>query len=545
MAVETRKGGPFSDQSPGTSGLRKSTKTFRQPGYLETFVQAVFDSDPPAAGATLVIGGDGRFFAREAAEIAARMAAANGFERIVVGQGGLLSTPAVSALIRAHDAHGGLVLSASHNPGGPDGDFGVKYNVKGGGPAAPAVTDAVAARAKVIDRWRILDGDAVDLDTPGERPIGNAILQVIDPVDTWLELMRTQFDFEAIGTLLADPRFVFRFDAMNAVTGPYGHALFERTLGAPAGTVLRGVPLPDFGGIHPDPHPDYLGDLVTLMSGSDAASFAAASDGDGDRNMILGPDMIVSPGDSLAILAANAGRIPAFRDRPLKGVARSAPTSRAADRVAMRLGLDLYETPTGWKFFTNLLESGRIGLCGEESFGTGSAHVREKDGLWAILFWLNLQAVTGKSVDGLVRDHWSDYGRDLFQRHDYEGLDLDTASAMLGSLENSLSAAVGAEVCGYTVAAAEVFNYTDPVDGSVAANQGIRFNLSPDARITYRLSGTGTQGATLRVYLEQYVEPAALASADPSALLRRLGEASRELAGIATRLGMTEPSTVT
>lgn len=545
MKPQIRHGGPFDDQKPGTSGLRKPTQTFRQPGYLEIFLQAIFEADPPGPAATLVVGGDGRHFAREAAVTACRMAFANGFQRVVVGQGGLLSTPAASALIRSREAHGGIILSASHNPGGLEGDFGVKYNTRGGGPASPAVTDAIYQRTRELERWLTRDDIPVDLDAVGRTAFGDVVLQVVDPVTDWLELMQTQFDFDAIRGLVSRPGFRMRFDAMNAVAGPYAHALFERCLGAPDGTVMRGVPLQDFGGIHPDPHPDGLVDLIATTRETQPVDFAAASDGDGDRNMILGPGVVVSPGDSLAILAAHADKIPAFRGRGLRGVARSLPTSRAVDRVARREGFDLYETPTGWKFFTSLLDSGRISLCGEESFGTGSDHIREKDGLWAVLFWLNLMAVTGQGVRGLVDAHWGRYGRDLFQRQDYEGLDLEVATALMDRLMASLEALRGTTAGPFSVREAESFCYTDPVDGSRALDQGVSITLDPDARITLRLSGTGTDGATLRVYLESFIPSFDLGEADAQSILDTLSEAANRLAHIPQQLGRQRPTSVT
>lgn len=545
MSPTTYFNGPFEGQKPGTSGLRKSTRTFQIPGYLECFLQAIFEADPPGPGATLVVGGDGRYFARDAASTVIRMAFANGYQRVVVGTGALLSTPAVSALIRSREAHGGIILSASHNPGGADGDFGVKYNGRGGGPATPALTDDIYRRSLSLDRWLVRDDVAIDLDTPGRQLFDQLVLQVIDPVSDWLDLMQTQFDFDAIRGLLRRPDFTMRFDAMNAVTGPYAHALFETCLGAPAGTVMRGHPLEDFGGIHPDPHPSYLAELIAATTGPDAVSFAAASDGDGDRNMILGPGMIVSPGDSLAIMAAHADKIPAYRARGLRGVARSLPTSRAVDRVAQRKGLDLYETPTGWKYFTSLLDSGRISLCGEESFGTGSDHVREKDGLWAVLFWLNLLAVTGQGVRGLVESHWDKYGRDIFQRQDYEGLDQARAERMMAKLEESISTRRAGLTSKFKILRAGSFSYKDPVDGAVAADQGIWVTLEPDARITYRLSGTGTAGATLRVYLEGHVPAEQIPALADDDLIQSLSSIAAELASIRETFNRTHPSSVT
>lgn len=535
MTILTQVGQPFEDQCPGTAGLRRPTAIFRQPGYLESYLQTLFEVDSPSPGGVLIVGGDGRFFCREAAGITARIALANGYRTVLIGREGLMSTPAASHLIRHRKAHGAVILSASHNPGGPDGDFGVKYNTQGGGPASPALSEAITERAKSQTGWRIVEDDRLDLDRLGEQPLGEGRVVVIDPVIDHLELLAEQFDFDAIRSLLARPNFRMVFDAMNAVTGPYAVRLFEDRLGAPQGTVLRRDPQIDFGGQHPDPHPDHLQALFADLFGTDAADFGAASDGDGDRNMILGPGVMVSPGDSLAVMVANAAMIPAFRDRGLSGAARSMPTSRAVDRVARRLGLPLYETPTGWKYFTNLLDTGRIGLCGEESFGTGSDHVREKDGLWAVLFWLNLIAVRGMSVPELLADHWATYGRDLYRRHDYEGLDEQTASAIMGTLRQAVDAGPGRDLAAGRILSAEDFTYVDPVDGSVASNQGLRFMLQPDARITYRLSGTGTRGATLRVYLERYVAPGALGHDDAD--LSGLARTAADLAQLGAHLG--------
>jgi len=534
---------PFDDQRPGTAGLRRPTSVFRQTGYLETYLQAIFEADPPLPGAVLVVGGDGRFFCREASSIAVRMAIANGFDTVLVGQHGLMSTPAASAMVRSQDAHGAIILSASHNPGGADGDFGVKYNTRGGGPASPALTDVIATRARTLAAWKIAEEAELDLDTLGERRLGKGRVVIVDPVKDYLDLLERQFDFPSIAGLLAHPDFRMTFDAMNAVTGPYARALFEERLGAPSGTVLRGAPLPDFGGRHPDPHPHHLTELFADLFGPDPADFGAASDGDGDRNMILGPGLMISPGDSLAVLAANVGHIPAFSRRGLAGVARSMPTSRAVDRVSRRLGFALHETPTGWKFFTNLLDAGLINLCGEESFGTGSDHVREKDGLWAVLFWLSLMAIRNLSISAIMEDHWSTYGRDVFQRHDYEGLSADAAEAIMTGLRARLVPTIGQVSGGHTIIAAEDFTYVDPIDGSVASGQGLRFTLNPDSRITYRLSGTGTLGATLRIYLEYYLPPGE--AHEDAARLADLTRASRRLADLDRAWGPHGPSVVT
>ena len=535
---------PWQDQEPGTSGLRKSTRDFMRPGYLEAFLQSVFDEAAPQAGDVLVVGGDGRFFCREAAAVVVRMALANGFSRVIVGQGALLSTPAASALIRKRGAKGGVILSASHNPGGPDGDFGVKYNTESGGPAPTTFTSGVFARSKALTAYRILEDGAPDLSVVGETRVGDGIVEVIDPIADYADLMETVFDFGAIRAMVSQPGFRMAFDAMNAVTGPYATEILERRLGAPAGTVLRGEPLPDFGGAHPDPHPDHTPELTARMFGDDPLDFAAASDGDGDRNMIMGPGMVVSPGDSLAILAAHADCVPRYRGG-LKGLARSLPTSRAADRVAGVLGIEMHETPTGWKFFTNLLDAGRITLCGEESFGTGSDHVREKDGLWAVLFWLNVLAATGKGVGDVVVGHWSRFGRDYYQRHDYEGLEVEQAQAFMQGLREMAADTGGRTVAGYAVQSAGDFAYTDPVDGTEVTRQGVSVRLNPDARITWRLSGTGSSGATLRVYLERFEDPAGDLHQPPGDALKDLAEAARILSDIEARLGRSRPSVIT
>lgn len=544
MSIQSVSITPWQDQEPGTSGLRKSTRDFMRPGYLEAFLQSVFDEAAPLAGDALVVGGDGRFFCREAAAIVVRMALANGFSRVIVGREALLSTPAASALIRKRRAKGGVILSASHNPGGADGDFGVKYNTESGGPAPTTFTAGVFARSKQLQAYRILEAAAPDLSVIGETRLGDGVVEVVDPIADYADLMETVFDFGAIRALVSQPGFRMAFDAMNAVTGPYATEILERRLGAPAGTVLRGQPLPDFGGGHPDPHPDHTPELTARMFGEDPLDFAAASDGDGDRNMIMGPGMVVSPGDSLAILAAHADCVPRYRDG-LKGLARSLPTSRAADRVAGALGIEMHETPTGWKFFTNLLDGGRITLCGEESFGTGSDHVREKDGLWAVLFWLNVLAATGKGVGDVVVGHWSRFGRDYYQRHDYEGLEVEAAQAFMQGLREMAAGAGGRTEAGYAVQAAGDFAYTDPVDGTVVTRQGVSVRLSPDARITWRLSGTGSSGATLRVYLERFEDPAGDLHQPPGEALEGLAEVARTLSDIEARLGRSRPSVIT
>ncbi|MFO1357881.1 alpha-D-glucose phosphate-specific phosphoglucomutase [Plasticicumulans sp.] len=543
MDIRTVATTPFEGQKPGTSGLRKKVAVFRQPDYLENFVQSIFDTVPALAGGTLVLGGDGRYYNRAAAQTILKMAAANGVARVLVGRGALLSTPAVSCVIRARAATGGIVLSASHNPGGPEADFGIKYNTGNGGPAPEAVTEAIHARTGRIGTYRIAEAADVDLDADGESSLGPMQVVVIDPVAEYAALMARLFDFDAIRALFANG-FRMRFDAMNAVTGPYAHELLERRLGAPAGTVLRGTPLEDFGGEHPDPNLVHAHELVAALSGPDAPDFGAASDGDGDRNMILGRDFYVTPSDSLAVLAANATLIPGYR-QGLAGVARSMPTSMAVDRVAEALGIECHETPTGWKFFGNLLDAGRITFCGEESFGTGSDHVREKDGLWAVLAWLNVLAVRRESVADIVRAHWARYGRNFYTRHDYEGLDTRAADALMSALRTRLDSLPGTTMDGLAIEAADDFAYTDPVDGSVSRAQGVRVRLAGGARIVYRLSGTGTEGATLRVYIERAEPDRDRHGLDPQVALADLIAAAGRLAGIESHTGRSTADVIT
>jgi len=536
---------PFNDQRPGTSGLRKKVKVFQTPNYLENFVQAIFDTRPDLKGGTLVVGGDGRYYNRTAVQTILRMAAANGVARVLVGQGGILSTPACSCVIRKYNANGGIILSASHNPGGPDEDFGIKFNTPNGGPAPEGVTEAMFARTKSIDRYHIAEGGSdPDLDRIGPSQLGDLSVEVIDPVSDYAELMGQVFDFEAIRALFREGRFRMKFDAMHAVTGPYARRILEEILGAPAGTVMNGQPLEDFGGHHPDPNLVHAHDLVQMTLGADGVDFAAASDGDGDRNMILGRDFFVTPSDSLAVLAANTEVAPAYR-AGIPGIARSMPTSQAADRVAAQLGIPCYETPTGWKFFGNLLDAGKIALCGEESFGTGSDHVREKDGLWAVLFWLNLLAVRRQSVKEIVHAHWQRFGRNYYTRHDYEGIDSSAANGLVEHLRNRLASLPGQSLGGYRVEYADDFAYTDPVDGSISKNQGIRIGFSDGSRIVYRLSGTGTVGATLRVYLERFEADPARHDLPTAEVMQPLATIARELGEIEARSGRKEPDVIT
>jgi phosphoglucomutase len=534
---------PFDGQKPGTSGLRKKVPVFRQPHYLENFVQAIFDALKLPPAPTLVVGGDGRFHNRAAIQTVLKIAAANGFERIIVGQGGILSTPAVSNLIRSRKAFGGIVLSASHNPGGPDGDFGIKYNTGNGGPAPEKVTDVVFARTRSIEQYRISNAADIDLDRLGESTIESTRVEIVDPVESYAGLMVRLFDFDRIKALFASG-FSMRFDAMHAVTGPYATRILGEILGAPAGSVINARPLEDFGGEHPDPnlvHARHLYDLAMSANGPD---LCAASDGDGDRNLIIGKQQFVTPSDSLAILAANAHLAPGYKDG-LAGVARSMPTSRAADRVAQAMGIGMFETPTGWKFFGNLLDAGMITLCGEESAGTGSNHVREKDGLWAVLLWLNILAVRKQSVREIVQDHWQRYGRDFYTRHDYEEVDAAAADRLIEDLRSRLPTLPGTRFDAFAVEAADDFAYHDPVDGSTSKSQGLRIMLADGSRIVYRLSGTGTAGATLRVYLERFEPRADRQGEETQLALADLVALSRTLPDIPGRLGRDAPSVIT
>lgn len=532
---------PFDDQKPGTAGLRKPVARFREAHYLENFIQSVFDTWPKLAGHTLVIGGDGRFFNREAIAVLLRMAAANGVKKAVVGRDGLLSTPAASLLIPAVGAAGGFILTASHNPGGPDGDFGIKFNVDNGGQASETLTDAIYKRTLAIDHYKIAaDGAGVDLAALGMQGLHGMQVEIVDPVRHYAAVMQGCFDFERMRALLASGKFRLRFDALHAVTGPYALEIFERLLDAPAGSVLHGTPKPDFDGGHPDPNPHDAADLVRLFMAEGSPDFGAASDGDGDRNMILGPGMVVSPGDSLAVLAANATLIPGYKGG-LAGIARSMPTSRAADRVAAKLGIPCYETPTGWRFFCNLLDAGKVTLCGEESFGTSSSHAREKDGLWAVLFWLNLLAVRGEPLPVIMRKHWAEYGRDFFLREDYDIPDATKATTVMRELEAALPKLPGKD----GIVAADSFTYTDPVDGSVSRNQGLRLTTRDGGRMVFRLSGTGTRGATLRVYLERHEPDASKQGGSAATALTALSKTARAVARLEELTGISKPTNVT
>jgi phosphoglucomutase len=538
---------PFTDQRPGTSGLRKKTRVFMQPNYLENFVQAVFNTvrEETRGGfneATLVVGGDGRYYNRAATQVILRMAAANGFGRVLVGRGGILSTPAVSAVIRRREALGGLVLSASHNPGGIDADFGIKYNIRNGGPAPETITGRIYEETLKLTSYFTLDHADIDLEHEGSLHLGNTEVVIINPLTDYTAVMEELFDFEALRSLFQSG-FRMQFDAMHAVTGPYARHILEERLGAPQGCVINGTPLEDFGGHHPDPNLAHAAQLVSHMYGASAPDFGAACDGDGDRNLILGKGFFVTPGDSLAVIAEYApSSIPGYR-AGLAGVARSMPTSTAVDRVAATLGVACYETPTGWKFFGNLMDAGLCTICGEESFGTGSNHVREKDGLWAVLAWLSILAATRKPVAEVVHEHWRRFGRSYYQRHDYEGLEVAAATGMVDALRDKLPDLTGIEMAGSRVACADDFSYTDPVDESRSSHQGLRILLEDGSRIVCRLSGTGTEGATLRLYVERYRKDGG--QGEIEAVLAPLAQAARELLELRKRCGTDEPTIIT
>lgn len=534
---------PYLDQKPGTSGLRKKVPVFQQEHYAENFIQSIFDALDGFEGKTLVIGGDGRFYNREVIQMAIAMAAANGFGKVMVGQGGILSTPAASHVIRKYKTFGGIILSASHNPGGPHEDFGIKYNAGNGGPAPEKLTDAIFEKTKLISSFKIADIATVDIDKIGTVEAGGMTVEVIDPVADYAELMESLFDFDAIR---ANFKYGFRmrFDAMHAVTGPYAKEILERRLGAPNGTCRNFKPLEDFGGHHPDPNLVHAKHLYDEMMGPDAPDFGAASDGDGDRNLIIGKGIFVTPSDSVAMLAANAHLAPGYK-AGLKGIARSMPTSGAADRVAEKLGIGIYETPTGWKFFGNLLDAGMATICGEESAGTGSSHVREKDGLWAVLLWLNILAVRGESAKQIVTEHWATYGRNYYSRHDYEEVETDRANALVEELRAKLGSLPGTSVRGMKIASADDFAYHDPVDGSVSKNQGIRVLFEGGSRVVFRLSGTGTSGATLRVYIERYEPDTSRHDLDTQEALADLIAAADDIAGIRSHTGRAKPSVIT
>ena len=546
MAIISVATKPYDGQKPGTSGLRKKVIEFQQPHYLENFVQAVFDSlDANSVGSTLVVGGDGRYHNKTAVKVIIKMAAAHGFKRVIVGQDGILSTPAVSCVIRKNKAYGGIILSASHNPAGVDGDFGIKYNISNGGPAPEIITDAIFNRTKNITSYKISDvvDDEINLTKLSSYTIETMCVEVIDSVNDYTDMLAELFDFTAIQKMFANG-FRMSFDSMSAVSGPYATRIIEDVLGAPKGTVVNNIPLEDFGGLHPDPNPVNASELIKTMNASDAPDFGAASDGDADRNMVVGRFLAVAPSDSLAILAANATLVPGYKSG-LKGIARSMPTSTAADRVAQHLGIPCYETPTGWKFFGNLLDADKVTLCGEESYGTGSDHIREKDGVWAVIFWLNILAVTNKSVNQLVEEHWEKYGRNFYSRHDYEAIDTAKANGLMTHLRGQLATLVGKKFGAFTVKLADDFSYTDPIDNSISNNQGIRIIFTDGSRVVFRLSGTGTEGATLRVYLERYESDKSKFSQDTQIALASLIAIAESVAEIKSRTGMVKPTVVT
>lgn len=534
---------PYPDQKPGTSGLRKRVAVFRQPHYLENFVQSIFDSILPPAGSTLVLGGDGRHYNLEAIQIILKMAAANGYARVLVGKDGILSTPAASCVIRKHATFGGIILSASHNPGGPEGDFGIKYNAANGGPAPERITDSIYETSLKISQYRVMDAPDIDLHRTGEASLGEMKISIIDPVADYADLMESLFDFDAIRGLFRGG-FRIKFDAMHAVTGPYAREIFINRLQAPEDSIMNAVPLPDFGKGHPDPNLTYAHDLVDILHGENAPDFGAASDGDGDRNMILGRHFFVTPSDSLAILTANATLVPGYRE-DLKGVARSMPTSSAVDRVARALDIPCFETPTGWKFFGNLMDAGRVTLCGEESFGTGSSHIREKDGLWAVLFWLNVIASRKQSVEEIVRQHWARFGRNVYSRHDYEAIPDDAAKGVMEHIRAEFGNLPGKSFGNYKIEHCDDFSYTDPVDGSTSKGQGLRLLFTDGSRIVFRLSGTGTEGATLRIYLEAYDPEVSRHGLDAQEALCELIGIAGQISQLEARTGRKAPTVIT
>lgn len=543
MSINTVKTTPIDGQIPGTSGLRKKTRVFMQTHYLENFIQSIFNAIDGVKGKTLVVGGDGRFFNQDAIQIILKMAAANGASKIIVGQNGLLSTPAASHLIRLNKTDGGLILSASHNPGGIDEDFGIKYNISNGGPAPEKVTDKMVEQTKTITEYSILDAENVDLAAIGRQSLGDMQVSIVDPVTDYQLLMQELFDFDAIKALFAGG-FTMRFDAMHAVTGPYAIAILEDALGAAKGTVINGIPSEDFGGHHPDPNPVWAKGLMDEMFSDNAPDFGAASDGDGDRNMIVGKHAYVTPSDSLAVLVANAHLAKGYK-AGLAGVARSMPTSSACDKVAAKMGIACFETPTGWKFFGNLLDAGKATLCGEESAGTGSNHVREKDGLWAVLLWLNILAVRKQSVAEIMAEHWAEYGRNYYSRHDYEAVDSQAAKDLMADLIVKLPRLAAQSYAGLEVVSADEFSYTDPVDGSVSHHQGIRINFKGEGRAIIRMSGTGTEGATLRIYLEQYVNQDADHFLEPQSALSSANKAILAISELPERTGRNAPDVMT
>ena len=543
MNVQTITSQAFADQKPGTSGLRKKVAVFQQPHYLENFVQSIFDAIEVPKGSTLTLGGDGRYYNREAIQIILKMAAANGFGHVLVGQAGILSTPAASCIIRKYKTFGGIILSASHNPGGVDGDFGIKFNTPNGGPAPEKITEAIFEKSKYIQIYKIVDAPDVSLDVIGETDLAGMKVQVIDAVADYAELMESLFDFNAIKELLTSG-FRMKFDAMHAVTGPYAKEIFIKRLGATDDSMMNCLPLPDFGGGHPDPNLTYAHELVDIIYGENAPDFGAASDGDGDRNMILGKGFFVTPSDSLALIAANAKMVKGYT-KGIAGVARSMPTSGAVDMVAKSLDIPCFETPTGWKFFGNLMDADQVTLCGEESFGTGSSHVREKDGLWAVLFWLNILAIKRQSVEQIVKRHWLQFGRNVYSRHDYEDLPLDDANSVIEHIRNKFSAMTGQAFGPYTIKTCDDFSYSDPIDGSISTKQGLRILFNDGSRIVFRLSGTGTSGATLRIYLEAFEPDTSKHDLDAQVALAEMIKIALQISELKQRTGRDKPTVIT
>ena len=542
MRINTIQTQPFADQKPGTSGLRKKVKVFQQAHYLENFVQSIFDTLELPKNATLTLGGDGRYYNAQAVQIIIKMAAANGFSRVIVGRGGILSTPAASHIIRKFTTFGGIILSASHNPAGPDDDFGIKYNTANGGPAPEKITEAIFVKSKIIGEYKIAELADVNIETIGETQFEGFAVQVIDPVRDYADLMAEMFDFVAIKQLMAG--FKVKFDAMHAVTGPYAKEIFINRLGAPQNSLMNCEVSETFGGGHPDPNLTYAHDLVEILYAKDAPDFGAASDGDGDRNMILGKGFFVTPSDSLAIIAANATLIPAYQ-HGIAGVARSMPTSAAVDRVAQKLNIPCYETPTGWKFFGNLMDAEKVTLCGEESFGTGSSHVREKDGLWAVLCWLNIIAAKQQSVESIVMAHWAEFGRNVYSRHDYENISTEAANSVIEHLRDNFGAMTGKTFGRYTIKTCDDFSYTDPIDGSFSSKQGLRVLFADGSRIVFRLSGTGTEGATIRIYLEAFEPDTSKHHLDAQDALAEMIQLALQLSQLKEKTGRNKPTVIT
>ncbi|MDB4844031.1 alpha-D-glucose phosphate-specific phosphoglucomutase [Hellea sp.] len=525
----------FDDQKPGTSGLRKKTKVFTKKNYLENYVQCLFNSIPELIGGTLVLGGDGRYFNKEAIQKIVGMASANGVSKVILGCDGLLSTPAVSCIIRKYKADAGIVLSASHNPGGIEGDFGIKLNGSNGGPVSEQITNKIYEQTKLIKNYKIVQDVHINLNILGLFDFMGMTIEIIDSVNDYANLMNSIFDFNAIKALFST-EFTFCFDAMNAVTGPYANEIFINRLGAPATSIINSTPKEDFGGLHPDPNHRNAGEIFSMMFDGDNVDFAACSDGDGDRSIVLGKKTFVSPSDSLALLTANATLIKKYKDGIL-GVARSVPTSKAVDLVAKKLNIKCYETPTGWKFFGNLIDNQLITFCGEESAGAGSNHIREKDGIWAVLMWLNIIAVTKLNIPQLINKHWKEFGRHYYSRHDYEEIEESKAIYIFRAIEEKLSTLRGFVFGDETVSSAEIFTYKDPVDKSISENQGIVIELEGSSRIVIRLSGTGTAGATLRIYFEKYVNPEENLYQDTQMVLSNLINIANEITQIKDLLG--------